>query len=253
MARGCYAGTAFKSNFSDIKAALSNLQERVESAIMVPPKLDLGDVMRLVVPPEHRQLASDAHEILRMPGSYSYSKKINLKSGHAPLVNFSFNGFNKFPFCYPDNKNGMYDDELIPVIADWAEKQAAFDVEWFLHDRALEALNNYCETPAQVRFYTPAILTLLGMANQQKLADKLRDFKVPRTLPPIPAPLRDHLPKLTNAVARALLTPPKPKEPTSGVKVWLNSSAVTGATKVPWDVNPPITWSDRGLIDEQRI
>jgi hypothetical protein len=238
MARGQHSGTAFKSNFPDLKNALTKLQERVEAASITPPTFDIDHVMRVVVPPEHRRLASDAHEILKIQGQYSYSKHLMAK-GYKCQVNFSFNGFNKFPFCYPDTQKGsIYDEQLELKLLAWGTKQADFDWEWFLHDKALEALNNYCGKPEQVRFYTPAIITLLEMAGQQKTADKLREFKVPRTLPSIPAELREHLPKLTNAVARALLSPPKPEEPTSGVKVWLNSSALMNGIKVPWNVYP---------------
>jgi hypothetical protein len=240
MARGQHQSTAFKSNFPELTLALSKLQERVQAASIVPPTFDIGHVMRVVVPPEHRQLASDAHEVLKIQGSYSHSKKLMVK-GYPCIVNFSFNSYNKFPFCYPEQQKHMYDEHLEAELLAWGQKQGEFYWEWYLHGKALEALNNYCSKPEQVRFYTPAIITLLEMSEQYKTADKVREFKVPRTLPPIPAALRDHLPKLTNAVARALLTPPKPEEPKTGIKVWLNATALMNGIKVPWPEYPPLS------------
>lgn len=75
-----------------------------------------------------------------------------------------------------------------------------------------ERLCDLCKLPTQVRFYWPALLSLMEQIPKDAppmvmRADALRDFKVPSALPRIPQELRELCVSTATTIAMALLLP----------------------------------------------
>jgi hypothetical protein len=205
---------AYKSRqWQAVENSFSTLRDRVLRASCQPPEVTEEDVFKILVPERYRVLAREAHTVLKVAGRSSvYTRTI--VDGRRVDINFGFTGYSHqfrwvFPHLDPELKTDIEDTapELASVLKGWASKRMELENKWFLHWKALDHLNDKCETPAQVRFFTPAIITFLEMAHEEEKAEKVRTFKVPRNLPTLSPSHREQLKLVTHDIAKALLTP----------------------------------------------
>jgi hypothetical protein len=199
--------------WSAVEGAFHTLKDRVLRAECQPPEVTEDDVFQIIVPEGYRTLAREAHTVLKVSGRSSVYTRTNV-DGRRVDINFGFTGYShQFKWVFPHSDNELRSDIesnapfMATVLKNWASKRMALENKWHLHWRALSDLNDKCETPAQVRFFTPAIITFLEMAGSEDSAEKVRNFKVPRNLPSLSPAHREQLKLLTHDTAKALLTP----------------------------------------------
>lgn len=244
-------------SWASIESSFNQLRDRVLAAQLQPPEVTEQDVFQIIVPERYRTLAREAVSVLKLSGKSNYYARTNV-DGRRVDINFSFAVYShQFKFIYPhtDSEARSLIETTAPQLAgplkDWARKRMELETRWHLHWKALDQLNDKCENPNQIRFFTPAIITFLEMAGEQDKADKLRDFKVPRKLPEVAPKHREQLKLMTHDIAKALLTPEVNNDvdrSTRKVRVW-----VDGYTKpiAPWHGWEPRC--DEALIDVDNL
>jgi len=164
----------------------------------------------LLAEPEHRAFIKKIGDYMRLP--------VHSLRGDSHVIEF---GDHKFVACLPFGKMALCntvadkhsDPELLRDIGKWAEQARAHSLEFARADRVLRDLQEGCTSPMQVRYVWPSILSLCSAREElSELAEKIRPFKVPRTMPALHPGLRDACKKTAGIIAAAQLLPdPSPK------------------------------------------
>jgi hypothetical protein len=138
------------------------------------------------------------------------------------------------------------DSEAVERLNSWVSWRLATGREWGLVQAVLNALNQRCRSPEEVRFFFPGVLALLPQCRLvmggtavpdpkgAELADKLRPFKVPTTLASVSQELKDACTAASTSIARVGLLPDHEKEPPKGFQQVRLSCEGYGLAELPW-------------------
>ena len=121
-------------------------------------------------------------------------------------------------------------DSTIAALVDYARALAVF-----YH------LDYICSTTRQVRYFLPGIVTLLDAdVATKKLADSVREYKVPTSLPNTSEAFRLACTQTHKAMARAMML----------LETDFPENSVTGKLRLYWRGNPPMRFefTDRTLL-----
>lgn len=178
--------TAFSSKrYAVIYNALNTLTHRFLNNFPCP--LAPEDVRRMVIKPEHRELAEQANALFN-PDNRTQEYSINiLVPTHYGNVDVTLRNENGHRFLLPPYLKGSasYTPEACPTlnkIENWLKERIRQGLEWGLVRDVLDYLNDVCETPQQLRFYFPGIITLMMNTKDDaimKLANNIRAARIP--------------------------------------------------------------------------
>jgi hypothetical protein len=227
-------GRPFRSYILDqVLCAYDNYERRYMDKLAPKIELTVDDVFRLVVPEEHRHLSKQAVEICGVEGSTAYNIEVPDPSSRRRIgvrINYvdwtgRWRRTKPFPFAWNQNNTPLAQDaEVGARINTWAAGIGGAKREWARGGSAITALYDCCDTAQQMRYYFPAILTLLRQSDTiplNELADKLQEYTVPKKFVDLPPPLKEALAKAQQNITKSLLLPDPKGEVKSPVEVTL--------------------------------
>lgn len=184
------------------------------------------EVQRMLIPTEQRAVLDQAYSIMYGTNHYVSSHNVNVM-GRIPSVSkttevqiYSSSGF---MFLLPNSvKNRPYQtltpsDETAKVES-WLEHRAQLGVEWGRVLDVFNFLNDHCETPQQMRFYFPGIVTLMvnsGDDGVEQMGNKLRTVRKPNHFLALNREIKEYLGQANATLATVQLLlqsspPPRP-------------------------------------------
>ena len=190
---------------SAVEAAISELKQR-ELFWADELRLTPDDILGAIASP------SDA-EALKRAGELTLRRGVQLN--HEKHVSVGGDGFYLKVYgvrwVSPNNwvlEAGTHvSDEIVRHVGVTKDIKA----KWSRISFAMGELDRNCETLAQVRFFMPAIVALLRMREETNgIADRLTDFKVPRSIPRVSDGVRDICRSASADVAQAMFYAPVP-------------------------------------------
>lgn len=158
-------------------------------------------LLQTFVHAEDRFAVTRAAELAKIPETAIFGTHIGLSDG--TKIYMTFNPHDKPVFIVPDyidKKTDPFtadaDPEFVADLKKFVELWADMERGYSLMYHMLQTLHRVCSSPEQVRFYFPGTLALLGAADDtdegaKTMLAKLRDPKVPRSIPRIEPALRD--------------------------------------------------------------
>jgi hypothetical protein len=193
------------------------------------PKLALQDVEDILIPREHRDIAHKAVSIMGMRRSSSLTAFIPYKTKKVQ-VEFVVKGATWF---WPDRGHSGLPDgwEQCPLetkerVLSWLEWREKLSAEWGLVEETFRKLHASCTNIEQIRFYWPALPTLLDMdpaGTGKDTAEKMREFKYPKNVPTLHPALKQTCQDTMATITKGLLFPDG-ERPQREVQLVLNST-----------------------------
>lgn len=192
--------------YDAMSSAVTTLCTRVVSYHKA--ELTCNDIKGLFIAPAHHDLVHDTVKVIGLePGDLFVTKQNIYGVGYVNItvrLKHKDRGF-VFP-KYMGQK--VYDaPEVEEIITRWVLRRMEIGQAFALADAVLKALHTRCDNPETVRFYWPTIIGLASTAGID-LADKVRDFKVPKNMPAIPLELRTAMAETTTTIAKAMMMMP---------------------------------------------
>jgi len=156
-------------------------------------ELSHADVINTLAPPESRRILLEAwkhtsdrlgNQAFSVSWHNVYKDDVLSADEHVPLHFFMVSAGRQAalaplaPVVQPDA-----DPAIVDKITSWVtyEVRAMFDAT--VVNEMICLLNRKCSSPQQVRFFFPSVLTLLRMADETKLVEKLTKVRAPKELP----------------------------------------------------------------------
>lgn len=176
---------AFSSKrYAIIYNALNQLSSRFLDNFPCP--LTPDEVQEMVIKSEHRELAAHANALYN-PDSriqdFNISIAVPTQYGNVGVTLHNRNGHR---FLFPHYlKGNNFTPEASPTldkIQNWLKDRIRNGLEWGLVRDVFDYLNDACETPQQLRFYFPGVVTLMMNTKDDailSLANKLRTTRIP--------------------------------------------------------------------------
>jgi hypothetical protein len=206
-----------------VSRSVTKLFERMLNA--KDPKLNLQEVEDIFIPREHRDLAYKAVSIMGMDPERSLTARIPYK-GKTAQVELAFKGATWF---WPERRkqpDGWEEcpEEVREKVLSWLAWREKLSADWGLVQETFKRLHSSCTNIDQIRFYWPALPTLLDMDSASKdTAEKMREFKYPKNVPTLHPGLKQACQDTMATVTKGLLFP-EGERPERAVKLSLFST-----------------------------
>lgn len=190
------------------------------------------EVEEMVVRPEHLALLREANQIVNPDNKtmfHNVAVGIPMASVETP-VRVHLNSKNGFSFLLPsyaDTRPAFVPSpsETLSRIQKWLAHRIEVGIEWGRVEDVFDYLNNVCETPQQMRFYFPGLVTLMVNSGDDptiKLGNKLRTARTPTNFISLNREQKEYIGLANTALATAQLflnnTPPP--TPACRVQAW---------------------------------
>lgn len=171
--------------------AIRNIIEQMADKFndMFPCPVTEAEVEEMITRPEDRPILRQAIEILnpeRTASTHHIALHFRTKEHqYQEAVMYSKDGFSFLVPHYIRQSRNAYVPNTSPVterITKWIDERIQRGREWGLVRDTYDYLNNVCESPQQMRFYFPGIVTLMVNSKDEQvvaLANKLRTTKAP--------------------------------------------------------------------------
>jgi hypothetical protein len=172
------------------------------------PRLTLDDVEAITVPVQHRQIARDVIKVMGLSPVDNVTARLPYIPNRKCEVTITFRGADWF---WPDRRSRPdawreAGEEVQEKYLSWLRWREELGAQWALVLKVQTALVDFCTNAEQIRFFWPALPTLLDLDREGKeTAAKMRGFKYPRNLPNLPAGLIKDCTETMQTITKGLL------------------------------------------------
>jgi hypothetical protein len=205
-------GCISRNNLSSLTHNLNRLKERHRT--LYPISITHDELLELFAPPEHWELLRTAADIAEVNAVSNY-KTIKFTDDRLRDVCFQ----NHVTLCFTANDVGgkaplmplnnnllRTNTALVDKLVAWITSQVTLGYEYGVTAALLNWLSENCDSPKQIRYLWPTLLTLCALSeNTKELGDNLREVKAPQSLPALPPEVRDALRSSAKTIAIASL------------------------------------------------
>jgi hypothetical protein len=230
MARRVKRKGAFRDNDAhEITAQIGALKSRMLAAVQIG--LTHAEGQSLFTPAEHREILArapmlstchDGYHMVESPWSFRYGDGPELDADL--VLGLGFQTHKGVPAPLPPLHPARQRDvspELVEKVNTWVQAFMEIQKKFILAAHVFTRLNQVCETPEQVRYLWPPVLSLIRAGCLSDLADKLTPFCAPATLPSLSPELREAIRDAAGTVTAAQLLDAKPLEREDPVELLL--------------------------------
>jgi len=196
---------------------LTQLRPRMER--LFPLGFTHDEFLALFAPKEHWPILKSASEVADVT-SNGGAHSGDLKDGRldAEFVNYNFTVIRMpdggDPPLSPRNHTVLKKapPELVTRLVEWTNQQLKIRYDFATAAALMEWMGSHCESKHQIRFLWPSLVAIASLQEHTAdFADRIRDFKVPRSLPPMPAEVRAACKMTSGLIAGAMLLPEEPE------------------------------------------
>lgn len=202
--------------------ALKKVIEQLHWRAIGHKRIDLSheDLRRLFVNGEHRRTTEETVSIMGM----GPSDRLNVHWGDVEL-RFTLRGNRTFRFPNYAGQTLFMNERAHDTIAKWVDWRLQRGQEWGLVLAVFRALDQHCKSLEQMRFYWPAIFTLLASSQYTgHQAERFRAMTVPKSILALPFGLKQACQDSMETMAKALLLPSEVPDDDSPVSLSMEMS-----------------------------
>jgi hypothetical protein len=222
-----------RNNLSSLTYSIGILKARHQT--LYPISLTHDELLELFAPPEHWELLRTAADIAEVKAASNY-KTIKFTDDRLRDVCFQ----NHVTLCFTANDVGgkaplmplnnnllRTNTALMDKLVAWITSRVTLGYEYGVTAALLSWLAEHCDSPKQVRYLWPTLLTLCALNEPTKeLGDNLREIKAPQSLPAMPPDVREALRSTAKTIAIASLIGHQENNPEPPVRVDLYNAGM---------------------------
>jgi hypothetical protein len=209
-----------RNNLSSLTYSIGIL--KVRHRTLYPISLTHDELLELFAPPEHWELLRTAADIAEVRAASNY-KTIKFTDdrlrdtcfqNHVTLCFTANDVGGKAPLMPVNNNLLRANTALVDRLVAWSTSRVTLGYEYGVTAALLNWLSENCDSPKQIRYLWPSLLTLCALNEQTKeLGDNLREVKAPQSLPALPLEVRRALRSSAKTIAIASLIGTDQAEP----------------------------------------